>query len=473
MGCRIKEQEQIIAKLLNEKLQLSEQQKMAKKETDQLIVEIHRRDTEIIRLDAENKQLDAENHELIRQKELLFLQIADLESRNASAPQFSQQQQVAAQTPIADKNLSAPVPPIRKLSKTNNNNNTPQNKGSSFLELFSSATSSLLKDVSAQLSSTNKSLSASSSQISERAEMQRNVKTLQGHYESINCIAMNHQFSLMATGSSDRTVKLWDPATCMLHSQLPPSGNSIVKLCFSRSNAVDHLASGSLDHHAHLYSITNGKLIASFKHDAWVYGVDLLDSTRLLSAGHDNLMKLWDILTTKPITTFSINSSCNDLEISPANNSSLFCTVHHDYSVRFWDYKTGQCVKNLEKQHNQSVTSCNFSQDGWLLLTNSRDDTLHVIDTRTYKKILTLQDKAYKNGMIANKARFCPNSTKVCAGSALGSLVIWDFSNVQSVQSHVTERVHMGLVSGVIWRDEQHVISCAKDGNFVIYWSLK
>jgi len=499
-------------------------------------MEIQRRDSEVCKVDEENKQLlrqfDIFKNENNEREQQLLQQITTLQQQisNSSNNSSTSSSQILQGSSVSRKMSHAHVeslktPPQRKNSSSSLAANSPSYSPSSassakeFNSDSSSAkpkssksgwnlfsfvqesiqilqnTNSTSKDAdddnnSSQQQSGNggmnygSSKSSSSSSASsystprlEEFKKQKQIKVVQAHNEAINCIAINHQYSIMATGSTDKTVKLWDPHTCMMHSQLPAAGASIVKMSFSRSNEADYLLTGSLDHHARLYSVSQGKLLNAFKCDKWVYGCDFVDHTRILTGGHDSQIKLWDINTTQCIKSFTITSSCNDLEMTTCGdkasvhyNTNLFASAHSDQSVKFWDVRTGESVKSLDKLHEQSVTSINFSQqDGHYLLTNSRDDSMHIIDMRTFKKILTLSDSKYKNGMLNNKARFSPNGTCVCGGSSLGVLVIWDISNMSSVQSYATERVHLDLIAGVVWTSDTSVASCSKDSKFVIY----
>jgi autophagy-related protein 16 len=57
--------------------------------------------------------------------------------------------------------------------------------------------------------------------------------------------------------------------------------------------------------------------------------------------------------------------------------------------VRFWDAKTGECVHEISDAHAGQVTSVQYSTDGQYVLSASRDNTLKIIDVRTYEVLKT------------------------------------------------------------------------------------
>lgn len=83
---------------------------------------------------------------------------------------------------------------------------------------------------------------------------------------------------------------------------------------------------------------------------------------------------------------------------------------HLDNNIRLWDARTGAAIQELTGVHNGQITSVSmspgkkkrtidlllsiltiFSIDGTSLLTNSRDNTLKIIDVRMYDILKSFQ----------------------------------------------------------------------------------
>lgn len=51
----------------------------------------------------------------------------------------------------------------------------------------------------------------------------------------------------------------------------------------------------------------------------------------------------------------------------------------------FWSPNTGELMHDFEDLHSGQVTSVEFSKDGTHIVTCSRDNTVKIVDIRTYK----------------------------------------------------------------------------------------
>ncbi|XP_060063329.1 transcription initiation factor TFIID subunit 5-like [Ylistrum balloti] len=110
------------------------------------------------------------------------------------------------------------------------------------------------------------------------------------------CCALFHPNSnYIATGSSDRVVRMWDNLTGNCVRILTGHKGAVQVLCFSPDGRF--LVSSGVDRCVLLWDISSGSLLANMKgHTDTVYSLAFSrDGAALASGGLDNHVKLWDI----------------------------------------------------------------------------------------------------------------------------------------------------------------------------------
>ena len=104
------------------------------------------------------------------------------------------------------------------------------------------------------------------------------------------------------------------------------------------------------------------------------------DSRRLVAAGEEHTVKIWDVQTGRELQTLRGHSG--DVwaaAFSPDPGGRSVASTGEDSTVKLWDSHTGTLVRSF-RGHTGLVTSIAFSPEGRLLLSGSRDKTVKVWD---------------------------------------------------------------------------------------------
>jgi WD40 repeat protein len=184
------------------------------------------------------------------------------------------------------------------------------------------------------------------------------------------------------------------------------------------------LASAGSDQTIRLWDIVSGKNIATLRApfaDACV--VDFCPKGKLLaSAGGDGTIHFWDLETAKSKGTLhGHDGPVYALTFSPDGKTLVSGGL--DQTVRLWDVATGRQRASLRGHHN-AVWSVAFASDGKSLISGSWDGSLKLWSMTTLKEMRTFKVK----GTEINCVAFVGSCTGVIAAAGDGTLRYWDLA---------------------------------------------
>ena len=227
------------------------------------------------------------------------------------------------------------------------------------------------------------------------------IATLEGHTSMVNSVAFSPDSSLLASGSgllftsgsTDKTVKLWDVATRTNIATLEGHTDMVLSVAFSPDGVI--LASGSTDKTVKLWDVATRTNIATLEgHTDMVLSVAFSpDGVILASGSTDKTVKLWDVATRTNIATLEEHTSgVSSVAFSP--DGVILASGSYDGTVKLWDVATRTNIATLLHDGTGSspwVTSVAFSPDG---------ETLAAAQGNTIPRMIRLWDVATKRNIV-------------------------------------------------------------------------
>jgi WD40 repeat protein/serine/threonine protein kinase/tetratricopeptide (TPR) repeat protein len=264
------------------------------------------------------------------------------------------------------------------------------------------------------------------SYLQRRAATYDGRRTLQGHRSAVKYLAFSRDGRMLASGSLDGTVRVWEVATGReLHALIAESG------------AINCVAFGC-------------------------------DEGILAAGSASGLVTLWDLATNQPIRTFTAHDiSVLDLTISP--DGRRMATAGQ--SVKLWDVeKRGSEHLLRELQAGEGMfLRVSFSPDGRLVASIRIDrtaaiQTIDLWETDTGKRLQTIASPSRE--LVVDLA-FHPDGQRVAAAQLFEGVVMWDVKTGRE-----TGRLagHAGGVRHVAYSGDGRVLASAGDDGQIYIW---
>lgn len=259
------------------------------------------------------------------------------------------------------------------------------------------------------------------------------VHELTGHTGSIRTLAIanwqnNPQKQVIISGSSDRTIKIWNLIT----------GKGIKTLdAKSQINAI---------------AITP-------------------DGNSFISGGDDGNMQIWDIPTDKPRTVDAHSHRILAIAVSP-DGKTIF-SGSRDHLIKPWDYNTGKIRWNMSEGKIRyclpgdygTVIALNISSSGWFLASSTGDNIVRLWNLETHQLLPT----SFQHSDLVWTVAISPDGKTLICGCRDKTIRLWDVTTGKEKHSLTNHSAEVWTVA--ISPDGQTLASGSGD-NTIKFWNL-
>jgi len=260
------------------------------------------------------------------------------------------------------------------------------------------------------------------------------LATLRGHGDAhvgganpmpgINSVTFAADGKILATGGLDGTVKLWDVAAKKELRTLTGHSNRVLSISMAPDGKT--LASGSEDRSLRIWEIATGNLKSTLLgHVGAIEAVAFdADGTTLVSGATDGTIKLWDAAEGREITTLRMGNDVVSVALSRDRKS--LAAGQGSGAVTLW-YLGEKAERRVLGGHRAAVYSAAFSPDSKTLATASLDGTVRLWDVATSRRLASLD--AHEKG--AWTLAFSPDGKLLATGGEDRAVKLWDVAKVK------------------------------------------
>jgi WD40 repeat protein/CHAT domain-containing protein/tetratricopeptide (TPR) repeat protein len=233
-----------------------------------------------------------------------------------------------------------------------------------------------------------------------------------GHSDHLNAVAFSPDGRQVLSGSTDRTVKLWDVST--------------------------------------------GALLRTLEHASRVNGVAFSPDARLGVSASDDQIKLWDMQSGRLLRTLRRTGGLYCILFSPDGKRLAVCS---GFEIELWEINTGALLYTLEG-HAHAVDTAAFSPDGRQIISGSTDRTLKLWNVETGALLRTFTGHSDQVNFVA----FHPNGKRLISSSSDKSIKVWN-----TVDSELLHTFEVGRLESMSLSRDGRQVRALVDGKLRVF----
>ncbi|MEG4505314.1 protein kinase [Microcoleus sp. F6_B4] len=286
------------------------------------------------------------------------------------------------------------------------------------------------------------------------------VKNFAQHSDAVGSVAFSPDGLMLASGSKDKTIQIWDLATGKSIRTFPGDSSTIWSVAFD-SNGTK-LATGTGFWRVMLWDLKTGQVIRSLDHTASVWSVALSPDGQLVASGSgDKTTKISDAATGSLIQNLPDHTDfVYSVAFTPDGKSLV--SASKDKTITIVDVATGRLLKTLQG-HGEPVRSIAISPDGKTIVSGSYDETIKIWNIENGDLIRSI--KGHSDDIVS--VAISPDGKFIASGSKDKTIKVWDFATGELLN---TLTGHSDEVYVVTFSPDGKTIASGSKDNTIKLW---
>lgn len=335
------------------------------------------------------------------------------------------------------------------------------------------------------------------------------IKYLTNHTAVVSSIAFSPDGAILASGSWDNSIILWDVASgdpigqpltghtdTITNITFSHDGRTLASVsCGQRNNSDSTFSfSSAFDPSFSIKYCVEGKIIFWDIDTQKQYAIieDIPAITNITFSPNDKILAadgckephplaclsgeiiLFDVESYQPtavvsdmprITTIAFNSNGESLAAGYADNTIILwdiSTIFEQAKV----YATDQNIAKMFLGHTSIVNSVAFSPDNKTLISGGSDGAIILWnpDTRKIKRFLPV-------GIPVNNIAISPDGKILASGVGNGSIILWDLQIFKKIEPLLIG--HKGVTKSIAFSPDSKILASAGQDNTIILWDME
>lgn len=226
------------------------------------------------------------------------------------------------------------------------------------------------------------------------------VATLSGHSKRISSVVFHPENDIVLSSSHDQTVRVWVPTEGTYSSAftLKPHSGGICGMSLHPSN--NYIVSAAMDRTWSFSNISTGAVLTQVKDESIeaAYSASALHPDGLIVATgtEDSHVYLWDVQQNMKNVAKLAGHTGAIRSLAFSSNGFHLATAGHDGVVKLWDLR--ELKKISEFEVGSPLASVAFDASGSFFAAGSVDD-LRLFETSSWRTVNTLEQKGPVTGV--------------------------------------------------------------------------
>lgn len=283
-----------------------------------------------------------------------------------------------------------------------------------------------------------------------------------GQTNDVQNIAFSPDSTILASGSLDETILLYQVADGTLLQTFNGRAGSVQSIAFAQTGTI--LLSGSTNNSAHIWQVRTGENLHTLNgHTGSIKQVAITPDSQIAVTGStDHTVRLWAMRDGTLVRTLTAEAPVHVVATSPDNK--LVAAGTTAATVHLWNIRDGTLITTLEG-HSASVESLVFTPDGEKLFSGSTDSTIVIWRVKDGKRIRTIKGHSGQVHSLALDA----HGHILASGSSDATIRLWRVKDGKLLN---TLEGHQGIVLDIAFSPDNRLIASCSEDDTIRLWGI-